>query len=285
MNNALLIDLADARSPEALLSVILRHYPHWTGAVPLEELCRAVNISDIRASQTEAFEGALVTDGDKKEGVILVRVGRSENRRRFTIAHELGHFLIPYHDPRQMCTAADLSESRRDTSHRRKESEANRFAAGLLMPKHKFEEDLQKLGDADIAHAQMLSDKYKVSLEATINRYADLTDDACAFVFARHGIVRYIRPSRDFPRVALRPGQPLPSQSLSAAPRAGALRVPSVWAENDGEMWLQTERGRRAPKLLEQTLHQQDGFQVTLLFLDGGEADPSEQSREMEWGG
>ena len=42
---------------------------------------------------TTSFEGALLTDPDKSQGIILCRPGVPGGRRRFTIGHELGHFL------------------------------------------------------------------------------------------------------------------------------------------------------------------------------------------------
>jgi len=283
MNDALCMDLADGRSPEALIATILRHHPHWSGSVPLEEeLCEAVNIMEVREWTSDAFEGALVTDEDKQRGTILVREGRPERRRRFTIAHELGHFLIPTHDGQHSCTLADMSEKRRDTDHRRREAEANRFAAGLLMPKPWFERDLQRLGDADVAHVQALSDTYRTSLEATINRYVDLTDDTCAFVFLRNGIIRYVRPTRDFPRLAVERGDSLPLGSVSARPSSGPLRTPSSWDEIDGAIWLASEKGTRPRRLLEQTMHQQDGFQVTLLFIESAALEEAGEEEELE---
>jgi hypothetical protein len=63
------------------------------------------------------------------------------------------------------------------------------------MPREWFARDLDQLGDADVTHAQTLAKKYKTSLEATSNRYTDLSPDACSFVFSKDGVIRYIRPT------------------------------------------------------------------------------------------
>ncbi|MET0181006.1 MAG: ImmA/IrrE family metallo-endopeptidase [Novosphingobium sp.] len=61
---------------------------------------------------TDGFEAALVTDPCKASGDILIASGRSSGRRRFSIAHELGHFLIPIHVPSadrcRLCSTDDL---------------------------------------------------------------------------------------------------------------------------------------------------------------------------------
>src|SRR5208337_2804310 len=190
MSDELLMDLADCGSPETLLAVILKHHPSWTAPVPILELAKKVNIVEIRELEADGFEGALLTDANKQKGVILHKAGARVERRRFTIAHELGHFLMPSHKGDQHCTAADLQESRRGTDRQRREAEANRFAAGLLMPKPWFSRDMGRLGDADVTHVKTLAKQYCTSLEATSNRYCELTDDVCALVFAKDNVVR-----------------------------------------------------------------------------------------------
>src|SRR3546814_17385657 len=101
-----------------------------------------------------------MTDAEKNRGVILVKAGTRDDRRRFTVAHELGHFLMPSHRGSRQCTASDLRERRRNNDHRRQEAEANRFAAGLLMPRPWFARDLDNLGDAAVAPSQKLAKEY-----------------------------------------------------------------------------------------------------------------------------
>jgi Zn-dependent peptidase ImmA (M78 family) len=288
MSGELLMDLADCGSPEKLLAVILKHYPGWTAPVPVEEFAIAVNIVDIRELEADEFEGALLTDANKQKGVILYKAGTRRERRRFTIAHELGHFLIPSHKGNQQCTAADLRESRRGNDHQRREAEANRFAAGLLMPKLWFCRDMGRLGDADVTHIKTLAKQYCTSLEATSNRYCQLTDDICATVFAKDGIIRYLRPTSNFPRMAVAAGDHLPEGCASLRAPAFPLRVATPWAELDGSVWLQTERGRRSPTVLEQTMRQSNGFQISLLFIPlevtGNEEEEAEIAKSWEVG-
>ncbi len=74
-------------------------------------------------------------------------------RQRFTVAHELGHVLLGHAD----------SESKLDFyNDDPKETEANQFAAELLMPIDLFKVDLKKLND-DVESVAKL---YQVSKEA-----------------------------------------------------------------------------------------------------------------------
>jgi hypothetical protein len=137
------------------------------------------------------------------------------------------------------------------------------------------------LGEADVAHVISLAKQYCTSLEATSNRYCELTNDACAFVFAKDGAIRYVRRTENFPRLSLSARDQLPIGGSSLRASSLPLRVASAWSEVDGSVWLETERGRRAPKILEQTIRQSDGFQTTLLFIAPDEIE-TEEDEEIE---
>src|SRR4051812_20077755 len=93
------IDLADAGSPEKLILEILKAEPDLPIPVPVEQLARQLDIADIKDLETDGFIGGLITNQQKSTGVILVNQDLRKERRRFTIGHELGHFLIPSHKP------------------------------------------------------------------------------------------------------------------------------------------------------------------------------------------
>jgi Zn-dependent peptidase ImmA (M78 family) len=282
MSDELRMDLADCGSPEGLITAILKHHPNWTVPVPVEELAREVGIIDLVDLEVDGFEGALKTDIEKTQGIILIKTGVREDRRRFTIAHELGHFLMPSHRGNGQCTSKDLHESGQGGEHRRQEAEANRFAAGLLMPSSWFTRDMSRLGEADVTHVQLLAKKYGTSLEAAVNRYVDLSDDVCAFVFSKDGVIRYVRRTDNFPRLILRKGDPLPDRCASVKAPLAPLRVATSWEEVDESIWLASTWGERTPTLLKQSVRQKEGFQITLLFIDSTEAEQNEEDAELE---
>lgn len=282
MNDELLMELADCGSPEAILKVIFDHHADWPEKVPVEELARSVGIIEFQDLEVEGFVGALMTDDAKNKGVILTKAGQREGRHRFTIAHELGHFLIPSHKGNRQCTAADLREHRRDTTHRKQESEANHFAAGMLMYKPRFMRDIDQLGDADVSHVVTLAKRYGTSLEATANRYIDLCDNKCAFIFSKDNVIRYARTKRGFPRLAVRKGDRLPDCSTSLQAPPMPLRKPTSWAELDGSVWLETEFGTRPPIIVEQSIRQRDGYQVTLIIVEAIDEDYADEEQRLE---
>lgn len=272
------MDLADCGSPERLIQTILRHHLDWKPPMPIEALAVEVNILEIKDLETPSFEGALLTDPDKSQGIILCRPGVPIGRRRFTIGHELGHFLIPTHVGNQRCTPENLSERRFATPAQRREAEANRFAAGVLMPKPWFERDADRLGLPDVSHLRKLARLYEVSLEAAANRFVELTATPCAIVFSYGGVIRYARSHVNFPVLAVQAKSRLPSDCATVVRPAAGASGPSDWIEMDGTVWLRHEWGRPSPGILEQVLRQANGYAVTMLLL----SDPVAEDKDEE---
>ncbi|WP_293988374.1 hypothetical protein [Sphingomonas sp.] len=93
------LDLDGLGSPLAIAAGIHKLVADLPTAVPVEELCGQLDILSVTEFNTEGFEAALVMDANKAAGSILVAAGRTRKRRRYSVAHELGHFPIPTHMP------------------------------------------------------------------------------------------------------------------------------------------------------------------------------------------
>ena len=261
--------LADCGSPERLINSILKANPNLAIPVPIESLAAAVGITDIRQIVTDGFEGSLITNPEKSTGIIVLNAGSRPQRQRFTIAHEVGHFLIPTHTGDIECATSDLSVYSGKKLAVRREVEANRFASGMLLPAPHFRQDVDRLGEPDLADIFTLSDRYDTSREATANRYVEFTRYNCAFIFSVNGRIRYPRVCKGFPWLSVKKGDALPSKSPSISGPESPERIPSQWAEVPGEVWLQTGRhGERLPTVLEQTVPLSQGHRITLLQVD-----------------
>jgi len=118
----------------------------------------------------------------KKPGikpVVIVNQSRPPRRRRFTIAHELGHILIPWH---RGSIVDDTSETQGHSStHYQIESEANRFASELLMPEDWIKSLVSKIGNLPQL-ASDISSFADVSLAAAVFRLR--TSLPRGFIFA-----------------------------------------------------------------------------------------------------
>lgn len=260
-----LIELADIVRPEKLVAEILRQNPNLPIPVPLEELAALAGITKIEALESEGFEGALIANATKSEGAIFFSANSPRPRQRFTIGHELGHFLLPWHRQTSFqCTSEDISSR----SNKNWEIEANRFSAELLIPVPQLKARLRALGDPELAHIQKLQDEFGTSFEMTARRVVELSDYVCALVFSKDNVVRYTVKSEHFTEyLALRKGSSLPHKS----PSRKASSDLEEWYEIDASWWLGDSHNNEeeSPEsVYEQTLIQSGGHKVTLLTYE-----------------
>lgn len=264
-----LMELDGKATPVAIVSEIMRQNPQMEFPVPLETLAAASGIERIEDMTTDGFEGMLMTNPEKSRGAILVKANGNHHRRRFTIGHELGHFLLPWHrQTRFSCTAENIKDTTGDSKAARgqeMEAEANAFASELLMPSGEFKKRLRSFGEPDIAQVVELSALFDTSTEATARRFLYLSDYPVAFVFSRHDTIRYWTKGPEFPYLLrVRNGQQLPRDCAARDHGEGVADMEEV----DCATWLSDERGRLPDAVLEQTLYQQDGYKVTLLYVE-----------------
>ena len=97
---------------------------------------------------------------------IVVNAENAATRRRFTVAHELGHFFL-HHDQNSDLKYLDL----RSTRSTPEESQANQFAAELLMPEAQLREEYDKLMFPTV---EALANKFYVSKLAMKYRLSNL---------------------------------------------------------------------------------------------------------------
>ncbi|MBL0946454.1 MAG: ImmA/IrrE family metallo-endopeptidase [Hydrogenophaga sp.] len=256
-----LIELADLVRPEQLVEEILRQNPALPVPVPIEELARLAGISKIEAFTSQGFEGALVANSTKSEGAIFYSSLGPRSRQRFTIGHELGHFLLPWHRQSSFqCTAEDFAPG----TNKEWEAQANRFSAELLMPAPLVRQRLVAYKDPELALLIQLRDEFEASLEAAARRAVELSEYPCAVVFSKDNVVRYSVKSSYFEEwIAVRKGDSLPFKS----PSRSSSSDPDVWHELDASWWLSERRGgsTQPETVYEQTLIQENGHKLTLL--------------------
>jgi Zn-dependent peptidase ImmA (M78 family) len=282
MDDELRMKLADLGSPEALADCIIAHYPDIEIPIPLERIADAVGIVDIAGHTTGSFEGVLVTDAVKSTGSIAYNEASLIERRRFTIAHEIGHFLIPWHGANAQCAMADMGVLKSQDARKSKEAEANRFAAALLTPATLFTRDIRRFGPPETGHILALAAKYKVSKEMAARRYTDLCDHVCAVVFSHRGAVRYFPKSRTCPYLDIAKGNPLPPGSLSSRGRGQPGHL-SEWTETEPEIWFGASHRISGKVLYEQFLEQQGGYRLTMLTIDDmPDEDEPDEDAELE---
>lgn len=111
---------------------------------------------------------------------------KSVGFQNFSIAHELGHYLLPGH-PEHIFAGGDVHASHAGfTSSDIYEAEADHFSAALLMPDFLFDAAFRKVGEG-LAAVEAMSRLCETSLVATAIRYAQRTSVPAAVVLSTGG--------------------------------------------------------------------------------------------------
>jgi hypothetical protein len=277
------LDENGAGSPDGLVLKILKTEPSLSVPIPIERLCRQLDISSIEYETLDGLEGGLVTNSERESGIILVRKESHPFRQRFTIGHELGHFLIPTHMPgpdgRFLCSRTDmlLQHANEQSKRARMEVEANRFSSLILIPPPILRPKLK--GDPNFKQLMDLALEFEVSKEAMARAYATNHNEMLAFIVTENGIVRRISKHFKFPYVVIDIGKPAPEGSLVSrnAPKGGGI---SEITEGLPDHWINVKRGQPAPKLYEQVMKQRDNFAMTMLWLESENVDEADFEKD-----
>jgi Zn-dependent peptidase ImmA (M78 family) len=150
----------------------------------------------IREKPLESCEGMLVRVKGTAKGVIAVRDSiREVGRKLFTIAHEIGHLMLPGHEDCGICTTTEIESWAKSLNDR--EREANVFAAELLMPRDMV---VRLIRDAEpsLSVIDSVAGNFRTSLTASGCRFADVTPYACAMVWSQARQVKWAKKSGEF---------------------------------------------------------------------------------------
>lgn len=212
-------------------------------------------ISLIKGEALSNFDGALfrAPAAAKGWGIVYNNSITSKGRINFTLAHEFGHYLIHRlaHPDGMRCGQQDVV--RWESAYRQLESEANTFAAYLLMPFDDYRRQIDARSAVDLDAIAHCADRYEVSLIAATLRWLEYTERRAVLVVSRDGFILWSSSSK----AALKTGAffrtsrgpiPIPESSIAArkliisAPREGTEIPAGEWfAEPCKEMTVFSE--------------------------------------------
>jgi Zn-dependent peptidase ImmA (M78 family) len=123
-------------------TVVSMHSPQ-NGSVCLDKIIEENDIKLHTGDYAENFDAVLIP-GPRKFHIHLnlrkVNGDRNAPRARFSIAHELGHYLIDEHRTRLLESTPEPSVCGLfDSNESNEENEADHFAANLIMPPSRFQ--------------------------------------------------------------------------------------------------------------------------------------------------
>jgi IrrE N-terminal-like domain len=146
-------------------------------------------ISKVQAAPIKGFEGALFPSEGRKDWLLLYNDAlKSPGRVRFTMAHELGHYILHrrMRDSFQ-CSDGDMlnwSQDDRDI-----EGQADVFASYLLMPLDDYRKQIT--GSVNLDMLGHCADRYGVSLTAATLKWLQYTDEKAVLVMSSNGFMNW----------------------------------------------------------------------------------------------
>ena len=138
----------------------------------------------------DSCEGMLVRNpNDAAEWGVFYNGKASPERQRFTIAHELGHFILHRGQKQSFNCDKESVYSGLDTI-RAIEREADDFASNLLMPGDLLRDWISNQR-IDLHVLSAIAQRFQVSFEALCIRYIKFTTERAILVYWDNGYVKY----------------------------------------------------------------------------------------------
>lgn len=126
--------------------------------IPIIKIVKDAGFSVYIQDLPQNIGGYIVVDADLEKKfntnkIIVVNESENTKRRRFTVAHEFGHYLFDFKSGREFANAFENDNTRSST----KEKKANAFAAELLMPQEEFSKKFNELKETNISEFDIIS--------------------------------------------------------------------------------------------------------------------------------
>lgn len=168
---------ADTESIEARVNSILERFGIDAPPVPVQDIAEGLGLKVVKLAIQNSVSGALMRVPGTEDPVIAVNAMQHANRQRFTIAHELGHFLLGHLSKGSLVDQEFIvfrSDEAFSKARYSDEIRANRFAAELLMPVKFLVIDIESEGQISSDRLGKIAKKYAVSEIALTHRLGNL---------------------------------------------------------------------------------------------------------------
>jgi hypothetical protein len=226
--------------------------------IDLEAIAYHVN-ARIRYRPLDGCEACIV--GGAANAIISVNNASSARRKRFSIAHELGH----WHHHRGRRLACRVDDAIRPPGGASPEQIANGYAADLLMPYYLFRPLARSLGAPTLKAVDTLAEIFKTSRSATAIRLVE-SDQAPALLICHSKVGKkwFVRsksvPSKWWPR------EDLDQESFAFGVQFGDYPEGSAPRKIGADAWFDRRDAERY-EVYEQTMRTSGGDTLTLVTV------------------
>lgn len=164
---------------EKRVEEILNSFEIFSAPIPIVNIAKAYGFIVVEINLDEP--GFMIIDnqgievnGKTEKRIIAVNNLDSPFRKRFTIAHELGHYFLEVYGKAENENYFFHRELKSSETDYKKEKEADLFASELLVPTRILKKELEKLKTIDIIFydiPNIISRMFNVSLQCAEIRY------------------------------------------------------------------------------------------------------------------
>ncbi|MHC5054393.1 MAG: ImmA/IrrE family metallo-endopeptidase [Planctomycetota bacterium] len=234
------------REIEALVADALECHALPYPPVDVERMCGHEGIALLPSDYHDSFDSRIEYHRSKGKFLLFLDTGdrgRTEGRRRFSIAHELGHFYLPDHRQALLDGVTHYSDTETFSPSVATEAEADEFAARLLMPTKVFGKTMK---DVSVDELHRLARMFETSLTATAHRMVQEAFKTCSVVLSDGRRVRYAKhseSSRMSYLYGIHKGDPVPKMSRTAA-FANTGKLEKETAVIPADYWYKSLQGR-----------------------------------------
>ena len=228
--------------------------------IDLDTIAWRVGKLRIENGGLETAEGRIVASRKSGGTIRVTDRGLNLGRRRFTIAHEIGHFVLHVSDGLDKEDAVGNFVIWNDTGE---EAEANIFAAELLMPEFlmiPFSEGREP----SLALIDSIAGKFNTSALATAIQYTNYTQEQVALVMSKGArIERFFRSRSFWPQIRfgqIHPDSAAGERLAGKAPDQGKMVDAPAYA------WLQEFDEKNDSEIMEDSRYL-DYYDRTLTLL------------------
>lgn len=139
------------KSPEKLLAFLsTKNETFLKPPINVEEICSIYGIEIEEKYSNEAIVGKISINENSSVNIFInLNENDLASRKRFTIAHELGHFFLHLNEKNNLFKDSTKTMSRTESYWDPVEAQANDFAARLLMPIELIIKEAKKLISQD----------------------------------------------------------------------------------------------------------------------------------------
>ena len=164
---------------EEFTEELLKKHGFYIAGFNVYNFAKKLKIVVLKEEMSNDVSGLFVRK-DKKS-TIFINKKETKQRKKFTVAHEIGHYFLHSDETPIFVDKSPkvlFRNSASSTGELHQEREANAFAAALLMPKKLVKDEILNANNSTANPIKQLSDKFGVSEQAMSFRLANLGYDA-----------------------------------------------------------------------------------------------------------